>query len=119
MRRMLMALTAGVIAVPAAGIVACKRRRSRRRPVPLSTAAKGGAFCGADDTIDRDTANVDSAARLLKALQGPQASDLTWMESEPPLWNCGWARMPRSCSLSLSPWFGVVATPIRFFAARR
>ena len=67
MRRILMALTAGVIAVPAA-VVACSG-------VGVATAGasvyatKGGAFCGADDTIDRDTANVESAAGFVKALK--------------------------------------------------
>jgi hypothetical protein len=67
MRRIFMALAVGVIAVPA-GVVACSS-------VGVATAGasvygmKGGAFCGADDTIDRDTANVDSAAGFVKALK--------------------------------------------------
>jgi len=62
-----MALTAGVIAVPA-GIVACNS-------VEVATAGasvygtKGGAFCGANDTIDRDTANVESESGFVKALK--------------------------------------------------
>ena len=67
MRKIFMALTAGVIAVPA-GVVACSG-------VGVATASasvyamKGGAFCGADDTIDRDTANVELAAGFVKALK--------------------------------------------------
>ena len=68
MRKMLMALTIGVIAIPSAGIVACSS-------VEVATAGasvygtKGGAFCGANDTIDRDTANVDSATGFVTALK--------------------------------------------------
>ncbi len=67
MRGVLMALTAGVIAVPAV-VVACSG-------VGVATAGatvyatKGGPFCGADDTIDRDTANVESESGFVKALK--------------------------------------------------
>jgi hypothetical protein len=68
MRKMLMALTIGVIAIPSAGIVACSS-------VEVATAGasvygtKGGTFCAADDTIDRDTANVQSEAGFVRALK--------------------------------------------------
>ena len=66
MRRILMALAAGVVAVPAA-VVACST-------IEVATAgatvyATKGAFCGANNTIDRDTANVESAAGFVKALK--------------------------------------------------
>ena len=63
-----MALAIAVIAIPSAGIVACSS-------VEVATAGasvygtKGGAFCGANDTIDRDTASVDSAAGFVTALK--------------------------------------------------
>lgn len=67
MRRILIALTAGVIAVPAAGIVACDG-------VGVVTAgasvyASKGAFCGANDAIDRETANVESGTGFLKVMK--------------------------------------------------
>ena len=68
MRRILVALTAGVIAVPVpVAVVACSS-------VEVATAgatvyATKGAFCGANDRIDRDTANVVSATGFVKALK--------------------------------------------------
>jgi hypothetical protein len=67
MRRILMAFTAGVIAVPAA-VVACSGIGVATAGASVY-ATKGGAFCGADATIDRDTANVDSATGFVKALK--------------------------------------------------
>ena len=66
MRRILMALTAGVIAVPVA-VVACSS-------VGVVTAgasvyASKGAFCGANDAIDRETANVESGTGFLKVMK--------------------------------------------------
>jgi hypothetical protein len=66
MRRILMALTAGVIAIPA-GIAACSS--AEVATAGATVYASKGAFCGADDTIDRDTANIDSAAGFVKALK--------------------------------------------------
>ena len=68
MRRILVALTAGVIVVPVpVAVVACSS-------VEVATAgatvyATKGAFCGANDRIDRDTANVESATGFVKALK--------------------------------------------------
>lgn len=68
MQRMLMALTIGAIAIPSVGIVAWSN-------VDVTTAGasvygtKGGSFCAADETIDRDTVNVDSEAGFVKALK--------------------------------------------------
>jgi hypothetical protein len=67
MRKILMALTAGVIAVPAT-VVACSSVQVAMAGASVY-GAKGGAFCGADDTIDRDTANVESASGFVKALK--------------------------------------------------
>jgi hypothetical protein len=66
MRRIFMALTAGVIAVPVA-VVACSS-------VGVVTAgaslyASKGAFCGANDAIDRETANVESGTGFLKVMK--------------------------------------------------
>ena len=62
-----MALTAGVIVVPS-GIVACGSAEVATAGASVY-GTKGGAFCGANDTIDRDTANVESAAGFVTALK--------------------------------------------------
>jgi hypothetical protein len=68
MRKMLIALTIGVIAIPSAGIVACSSVEVEMAGASVY-GTKGGPFCAADDSIDRDTVNVDSEAGFVKALK--------------------------------------------------
>ena len=68
MRKMLIALTIGVIAIPSAGIVACSSVEVEMAGASVH-GTKDGPFCAADDSIDRDTVNVDSEAGFVKALK--------------------------------------------------
>jgi hypothetical protein len=81
MRRMIIASTAGVLAFLASGIVASTS-------VGMSSAgaaehASKAAFCGANDSLDRASANVTSNAGFLAVLK-KHTHDLTVMKENPP-----------------------------------
>ena len=110
MRRILIALMAGVIAVPAAGIVACDS-------VEVVTAgasvyASKGAFCGANDAIDRETANVESGTGFLKVMKS-HTHQLDVMEREPPL---GCSRWTNEEAAQCRPVGDKTGNPNTFFA---